>query len=437
MGTIMDSFGDGMCCTHGDGSYELKVNGSVQKSGGQFTNNESTTFSTSPATPTNPPTSGNCMNVIVTIKTDYYPEETSFKVINQNGVEFMSGNGYTTQLYDYTAASCLPNSNVYQFTIYDTAGDGVCCEFGGGAYNLYVNAALIKSGGVFTTSETTTFPSNAPVPVPTNSPVSGPNILVDVMIKTDTYPQETSFKVMSQNGVEFMSGGGYTAQLTEYSSSKSLPNSNIYQFTIYDTADDGICCGYGEGRYELKVDGAVIKSGGVFTNSETTTFPSNAPVPVPTNPPVPGPSIELYIIILTDTYPEETSFKIIDQNGIEFMTGGGYTEQLTEYTASKSLPSANVYQFTIYDTAEDGMCCGYGQGGYNVFVNGVVIKVGGVFTSSETTTFPTSSYGTPKDYNKPKFMKLKYEKSKVDNSNDIVKDNKKEGKDYSKNNEEH
>merc|ERR1712129_176688 len=288
-----------------------------------------------------------------------------------------------------------------------------------------------------TTSETTTFPSNPPVPVPTNSPVSGPNILVDVMIKTDTYPQETSFKVMSQNGVEFMSGGVYTAQLTEYSSSKSLPNSNIYQFTIYDTADDGICCGYGEGRYELKVDGAVIKSGGVFTNSETTTFPSNAPVPVPTNPPVPGPSIELYIIILTDTYPEETSFKIIDQNGIEFMTGGGYTEQLTEYTASKSLPSANVYQFTIYDTAEDGMCCGYGQGGYNVFVNGVVIKVGGVFTSSETTTFPTSSYGTPKDYKKPKFMKLKYEKSKVDNSNDIVKDNKKEGKDYSKNNEEH
>merc|ERR1712157_201683 len=93
----------GICCNHRNDNYELKVNRLVQKSGGQFTNSESATFSTSTATPTNPPTSGNCMIVIITIKTDYYPEETSFKVINRNGIDFMSGNGYTSQLYDYTA----------------------------------------------------------------------------------------------------------------------------------------------------------------------------------------------------------------------------------------------------------------------------------------------------------------------------------------------
>jgi len=432
---IKDSKGDGMCCSYGNGSYELKVNGSVRKTGGQFTDSESTIFSTSPVpASTSAPNSGNCMNVVVIIKTDIYPEETSFKVVNQNGIEFMSGDSYTTKLYEYPASSCLPNSNIYQFTIYDTAGDGLCCTYGAGGYNLFVNGIVIKSGGVFTNSETITFPSNTPVPAPTNPPspppttplVPTPNVSVQVMIKTDYYPEETTFKIINQNNIEFMSGGGYVDALTEYSTTESLPNSNIYQFTIYDTAGDGICCLYGAGRYELTVDGSLIKSGDVFTISETTTFPTNAPVPVPISPPVPGPSIAVYVIIKTDNYPEETSFKVTNQDGIEFMSGGGYTAQLTEYTTTVSLPGSTVYQFTIYDTAGDGLCCSYGAGGYNLFVNGVVIKSGGVFTNSETTTFPMSSFGTfelHENYQKPKFEEPKYEKSKVDNSNVFVKGN--------------
>merc|ERR1712176_1523641 len=64
---------------------------------------------------------------------------------------------------------------------------------------------------------------------------------------------------------------------------------------------------------------------------------------------------------------------------MEVMAGGGYTKQLTEYTASKTLASSNnVYQFTIYDTYGDGLCCAYGNGGYNLFVDGFIIKTGGI-----------------------------------------------------------
>jgi len=388
-----------------------------------------------PTPPINPPPSPtNCAEVTVTITTDDYPEETSFQVLNAIGIVVMSGSGYTGERTEYITNGCLSNGS-YRFTIMDSYGDGMCCTHGNGSYELKVNGSVQKSGGQFTNGESTTF-STSPVP-PTNAPVPGPSINVYIVIKTDYYPEETSFKIINQNGIEFMSGGGYTAQLTEYAASKNLPSADVYQYTIYDTAGDGICCDYGEGGYNVFVNGVIIKVGGVFTSSETIIFPSSAPVPVPTNPPVPGPSIEVYIIIKTDTYPEETSFKIIDQNGIEFMSGGGYTAQLTEYTASKSLPSANIYQFTIYDTAGDGICCDYGEGGYNVFVNGVIIKVGGVFTSSETTTFPTNSYVTFKDSKKPKFMKLKHVKSKVDNTNDIVKDIKKKGKEYWKNDGKH
>jgi len=280
-------------------------------------------------------------------------------------------------------------------------------------------------------------PTMAPAPLPTSPPVSGPSISVYVVIKTDNYPAETSFKVTDQNGIEVMSGGSYTAQLTEYTATATLPGNNVYQFTIYDTYGDGLCCVHGQGGYNLFVDGALIKAGGGFTNSETTTFPSvpgpvptKPPLPLPTNSPVIGPSISVYVIIKTDNYPAETSFKVFNQNGVEVMSGGGYTAQLTEYTAATTLPGNNVYQFTIYDTAGDGLCCAFGDGGYNLFVDGFVIRAGGIFGSSENITFPTSSSGLVKVFQenqKPKYVKPTYEKSEVEKSISIAKDSNKGG----------
>jgi hypothetical protein len=40
-----------------------------------------------------------------------------------------------------------------------------------------------------------------------------------------------------------------------------------YTFTIYDPYGDGICCGYGDGLYSLKVDDdpLMLENGGIFT----------------------------------------------------------------------------------------------------------------------------------------------------------------------------
>mmetsp|Transcript_1254 Transcript_1254/g.2744 ORF Transcript_1254/g.2744 Transcript_1254/m.2744 type:complete len:810 (+) Transcript_1254:238-2667(+) len=42
--TIADSWGDGICCSEGQGSYFLQYDGAVVASGGEFTSSESTTF---------------------------------------------------------------------------------------------------------------------------------------------------------------------------------------------------------------------------------------------------------------------------------------------------------------------------------------------------------------------------------------------------------
>ena len=42
--TMYDSYGDGICCTYGEGSYTLTVDGNTVANGGQYENEESTTF---------------------------------------------------------------------------------------------------------------------------------------------------------------------------------------------------------------------------------------------------------------------------------------------------------------------------------------------------------------------------------------------------------
>ena len=54
--TINDSYGDGICCAYGNGSYSLSDGSSVIASGGAFGASESTTFCTSGGTPPPPPT---------------------------------------------------------------------------------------------------------------------------------------------------------------------------------------------------------------------------------------------------------------------------------------------------------------------------------------------------------------------------------------------
>ena len=41
---IKDSYGDGLCCQYGNGSYEVKVDGEIKAEGGEFDSREATNF---------------------------------------------------------------------------------------------------------------------------------------------------------------------------------------------------------------------------------------------------------------------------------------------------------------------------------------------------------------------------------------------------------
>ncbi|HIA36259.1 MAG TPA: PKD domain-containing protein, partial [Flavobacteriales bacterium] len=119
------------------------------------------------------------------------------------------------------------------------------------------------------------------------------------------------------------------------------------------------------------------------------------------NPPCAVGDIEIEVRITTDNFPDEVSWIINDLTtglpgcGIAPFgdcTGGLNTNGLlpnTTYTWNLCFPAGNNLEFIISDAASDGLCCGFGNGAYEVNICGGLTNIvtGGTFGCDETTTF--------------------------------------------------
>ena len=426
--------------------------------------------------------SSNEVEIVINITTDSYPGETSWQLVDQNGNGYTNATQLTSANTTYTWNICVPNVNCYDFTIFDSWGDGICCSYGNGSYSVTHNGTVVASGGSFGTSETTSnIGSCSPVPCsasessvtlnmydsygdgwngntwtatsinnPANSfsftlnagssgsstfclpndcyniecnggswqsevswdlvenstgntmlsggapfnqmqfPVgtsscsnNPPACLsneeeVVITITTDNYPTETSWQLVDQNGGGFyINAGDLTIPNNTYTWTFCVPDTNCYQFTISDVFGDGICCNWGNGSYNVTYASTTVANGGNFGSSETIFNIGNCISP-PSN--CPNNEIEVVITIDTDDYPTETSWYLIDQ------FGGGWTNtpisasfSNTTLTWTICVPDTNCYSFTIMDAYGDGICCNSGNGAYVVTYNGVQIASGGSF----------------------------------------------------------
>jgi len=92
----------------------------------------------------------------------------------------------------------------------------------------------------------------------------------------------------------------------------------------------------------------------------------------------------LGIEIMTDNYPSETTWDLQDGDGNVIETGGPLADPATLYQWEVWLFTSGDYTWTIYDAYGDGICCAYGEGWYNLFVDGEPAGSGGEFGSSES-----------------------------------------------------
>ena len=229
------------------------------------------------------------------------------------------------------------------------------------------------------------------------APTPAPCYDINIAIKYDGYPAETSFqlyKVDVDGSKEIIKSHSAQDGDASYTETMCLQE-GMYAYTMFDA--DGICCSYGNGSYNITdTDGTLIVVGGEFKQVEMTKF--SLPYVIDPPPPAeeevvpPDDEDECYQIEITieyDGYPAETSWALH-----RLVYDGGDDELVDSHAGSSGETSFNQtlcllegeYDFTIIDP--DGICCSYGQGSYNITTpNGGVLAEGGEFRGSESSVF--------------------------------------------------
>lgn len=112
------------------------------------------------------------VDVTITLTFDGFAEETSWELVDAT-TNFVYGMGGQTGAYDalddstITEVVTVPTNTSLNFNIADAFGDGMCCSFGSGTYEIDPGGGLATipspSGGAYGSSETVNFTSGAPL----------------------------------------------------------------------------------------------------------------------------------------------------------------------------------------------------------------------------------------------------------------------------------
>ncbi|WP_223034610.1 M43 family zinc metalloprotease [Hanstruepera marina] len=113
----------------------------------------------------------------------------------------------------------------------------------------------------------------------------------------------------------------------------------------------------------------------------------------------PAPSMvsttQVHLELTTDNYCEETTWEFRDVDGNVLYNGGPYAqnaEDNTTFNYDFDVTPGECYSFIIFDAYGDGICCGFGNGSYELTTDDdTVIFSGGEFGSDETTNMATQS----------------------------------------------
>lgn len=116
----------------------------------------------------------------------------------------------------------------------------------------------------------------------TESEFDGDQTALKVFIIQDQFGTQTTWDIINSVGEVVASGGPYANLTTGIGTSPNVenvvvPTDDCYMFRIFDSADNGICCAYGEGKYYIKnADNVKIVEGdGQFGSMATHLFAIN------------------------------------------------------------------------------------------------------------------------------------------------------------------
>lgn len=95
----------------------------------------------------------------VSMTTDRYGSETTWELYDETaGSSVATGGPYNDLGSNGTTVQTpvnvtLVDGNCYRFIVYDSYGDGMCCSYGSGSYQLLVGSTVVATGGNFTSQD--------------------------------------------------------------------------------------------------------------------------------------------------------------------------------------------------------------------------------------------------------------------------------------------
>ncbi len=111
------------------------------------------------ATKTFEPSKNSGNSVTITINTDNYGSETTWRLRDPNGTVVASGGPYTDVSGGETFTETVNGlaNGCHTFEIDDSYGDGICCSYGNGSFTITSSGTTLYSGGEFGSSDDRTF----------------------------------------------------------------------------------------------------------------------------------------------------------------------------------------------------------------------------------------------------------------------------------------
>jgi len=196
-------------------------------------------------------------------------------------------------------------------------------------------------------------------------------------IVLDAYPEETTWDLSGPEG-EVGSGGPYSDPGGMVDFSATLVPGD-YMWTIYDVWGDGICCVYGNGSYELILDGVVIATGGNFGGQESVNFTVGA---------------RNHVNSLTTTHlPDDVEYPDV-KGDTPFVGNIDFITETIEYNVEDEVYSGgSAKQVSIMNRLESSNSMTFSSGAYSTELYfGVEIPEEEIFSYSLPPTFPQMEF---------------------------------------------
>lgn len=291
----------------------------------------------------------------IELTTDRYGSETSWAVYEKGtDKKVFEGKGYKAN-ETISVSKCLEKNKCYRFEILDQYGDGICCQYGQGSFNVFVGGQLIIDGSNFGAKAEKEFCIGK---AEDNEPPTAPELKTTEVTKTSVTLEWTEAKdnvavagyVLYQNNELIQS-----LETTSFKVEKLKPDTK-YRFSV-KAIDTNNNFSKASNRVEVK------------TKNQSTSCEENT----------------IIVTINTDKYGQETTWELKDNQGKVIANGNGYGENQT-YTKDICV-DYGCFEFTIFDAYKDGMCCRFGDGSYTVTVNDRIVAKGGEFGESEVKKF--------------------------------------------------